>query len=114
MKQTKVERFIVEPNITPIFGVTVKKDTDIEDWTEDKKIHQTIKDLVITTEETDERKNGDIEISIKSVMKIKVPEGTRLIWTEGSGYILPTTQRLMTRKEIKEDLDNLDGIEGLE
>ena len=112
-KQEKIERFIIEPNLTPIFGVTVTKETDIEDWTEDKKVHQTIKDLVLTTVVKDKFKKNGVEIEEDSKLIIKLSEGTRLIWTEAEGYILPT-QRLVSRKEIKEELKNLDGIEGLE
>lgn len=112
-KQEKIERFIIEPNLTPMFGLTVTKDTDIEDWTEDKKVHQTIKDLTLTTIVKDKFKKNGLKIEEDSKLTIKLNEGVRLIWTEAEGYILPT-QRLMKRKEIKEELNNLDGIEGLE
>lgn len=112
-KQEKIERFIIEPNLTPIFGLTVTKETDIEDWTDDKKVHQTIKDLVLTTVIKDKFKKNGVEIEEDSKLIIKLSEGIRLIWTESEGYILPT-QRLVSRKEIEEDLKNLDGIEGLE
>ena len=111
--QKKIERFIIEPNLTPIMGVTVTKETDIEDWTEDKKVHQIIKDLVLTTIVKDKFDRNGIEIEEDSKMTVKLKEGTRLIWTEAEGYILPK-QRLLTRKDIKEELKFLDGIEGLE
>ncbi len=116
MKQQKIERFLLEPEYTPLFGITVRKDTDIEDWTNDKTVHQTIKDLVLTTEiKRKEAGNGESLKGIEetSILKLELEEGTRLLWTESQGYMLPT-QRLTTRKEIKENLENLDGIEGLE
>ena len=111
--QEKVERFLLEPQYTPLFGVTVTKDTNIEDWTEDKTVHQTIKNLVFTTKIKRKNNNDYYEMEEKTTLKLKLHEGTRLLWTESEGYILPT-QRLVTRKEIKKDLKNLDGIEGLE
>ena len=35
---------------------------------------------------------------------IEVPEGTRLIWIDGQGYILPDFE-VKTTKEIIEDMD---------
>lgn len=112
-KQEKVERFLLEPQYTPLFGITVTKDTVIDDYTEDKKVHQTIKDLVLTTRVKDNKKNEDYEIEEDSVLILKLKEGTRLLWTQTEGYILPQ-QKLVTRKEIRENLNYLDGIEGLE
>lgn len=111
-KQEKIERFIIEPNLAPLFGVTVTKDTEIEDWTDDKKVHQTIKDLVLTTEVKDNFEKNGTKIKEDSKLTIELREGQRLLWTQSEGYILPV-QRLMTRDEIKEELKNLDGIEGL-
>lgn len=112
-EQEKVERFLIEPAYTPLFGVTVTKDTDIEDYTDDNSVHQTIKNLVFTTEVHKKVVNGEYEMEEESKLTLKLKEGTRLLWSQTEGYILPQ-QRLVTRKEIKENLDNLDGIEGLE
>ena len=109
-----IERFLVEPNLTPVFGQTIHKDTKLDVWTEDKKVHQIIEDLVITTIEEDKKDGKGYEMEFKSEMKIKIPDGTRLLWTESQGYVLPTNQRLMTREELKEAIDELDNIEGLE
>ena len=111
--QKKIERLLLEPTYTPLFGVTVTKDTDIDDYTKDKKVHQTIKNLTLTTVVKDKKKGNGYELEEDSKLIFHLKEGTRLIWTESEGYILPQ-QKLTTRKEITENLKNLDGIEGLE
>lgn len=35
-KQEKVERFLLEPQYTPLFGITVTKDTVIDDYRNNK------------------------------------------------------------------------------
>ena len=112
-EQEKIERFLLEPTYTPLFGLTVTKDTVIDDYTDDKKVHQTIKDLVLTTIVKDTIKNEDYEMTEDSKLVMKLKEGTRLLWTQTEGYILPK-QPLVTRNEIRENLNNLEGIEGLE
>ena len=112
-QQEKIERFLIEPTYTPLFGLTVTKDTVIDDYTDDKKVHQTIKDLVLTTVVKDTVKNEDYEMTEDSKLVMKLKEGTRLLWTQAEGYILPK-QKLVTRKEIKDNLNCLDGIEGLD
>ena len=114
MSKEIVERFLVEPNLTPVFGQTINKDTKLDVWTEDKKVHQIIENLTITTIEQDKKDGKGYEMEFKSEMTIKIPEGTRLLWTESQGYVLPTNQRLMTREELKEAIDELENIEGLE
>jgi hypothetical protein len=111
--QEKVERFLISPQYRPLFGLTVTRETEIDDVANDGKVHQTIKDLLFITELTDKVDVNGIEIEENSTLKIKLKEGTRLIWTEDKGYILPDFEPV-TRKEIKEQLDYLDGIAGLE
>ncbi|MBP5470308.1 MAG: hypothetical protein J6Z11_13815 [Candidatus Riflebacteria bacterium] len=111
--QEKVERFLIEPHYTPLFGLTVTKNTEIDDVANEGKVHQTIKDLVFITEVKLSTDNDGLEIEEESKLTIKLPEGTRLIWTEDKGYIIPDFKPV-TRKEIKEDLDCLNGIAGLE
>lgn len=114
MSKEIVERFLVEPNLTPVFGQTITKDTELDVWTEDKKVHQIIKDLTVTTISEDGRKTDAFDMNFKSEMTMKVPDGTRLLWTETGGYVLPSHQRLMTREELKAEIDELNNIEGLE
>ena len=114
MSKEKIERFLVEPNLTPVFGQTITKDTDLDIWTEDKKVHQIIKDLTITTISEDGRKTDAFDMNFKSEMTMTIPNGTRLLWTETQGYVLPSSQKLMTREELINEIKDLDNIEGLE
>lgn len=104
--QEKVERFMIKPHYGLFLGVTVTKDTDIEDETEDGKVHQTIKGTTFTTIKKDKRERDGIVIEEDSKLSVKVPEGTRLVWIEGQGYILPDFEA-KTTKEIIEDMDCL-------
>ncbi len=112
--QEKIERFLIRPKYSPLFGVTVTKDTDIDDIARDGIIHQTIKGTEFITEVHNKIKCDEYEFEEESKVTMKLKEGTILIWQEDQGYILPNGIQLTTRKEIREELDCLDGIEGLE
>lgn len=112
-QQKKLERFFMAPNYTPVLGLTVTPDTDIEDEevkTDDNGkivIKQKIKGLnfIIEEEMNTVLQSGEI---IKSFTKreIELKEGTRLIWIEGKGYILPSEQ-FATIEEITENYNYL-------
>lgn len=102
--QEKVERFMIKPHYGLFLGVTVTKDTDIEDETEDGKVHQTIKGTTFTTIKKDEIEKDGVKIQEDSKLVVEVPEGTRLIWIEGQGYILPDFETKTTR-EVIEDMN---------
>ena len=115
-KQKKLERFFMMPNYTAVLGVTVKKDTDIEDeeTKEDEvskmTIKQHIKGLKMTTETTLETiLNDGTKMKEHSTLELELIEGTRLIWIEGKGYILPGEQ-FQTIDEISEDIEYLKDI----
>lgn len=102
--QKEVERFMIKPHYGLFLGVTVNKETDIEDETEDGKVHQTIKGTTFTTIKKDEREKDGVKIQEESKLVVEVPEGTRLIWIEGQGYILPDFEA-KTTKEVIEDME---------
>ena len=116
-QQKKLERFFMAPNYTPVLGVTVKKDTDIEDEEikEDENskltVKQKIKGLKFMTETTLETtlKNGE-KMKEHSTVELELNEGTRLVWFEGRGYILPE-ESFQTIKEIRKDLDYLKDLD---
>jgi hypothetical protein len=105
------------PNYTPVLGLTVTKDTDIEDedYKEDEvskmTVKQKIKGLKFKTETTLETtlKNGE-NMKEKSCVELELKEGTRLIWLDGKGYILPG-EKFQTLKEIREDLEYLKDLD---
>lgn len=116
-QQKKLERFFMAPNFTPVLGLTVTKDTDVED--EEVKqdevstmtVKQKIKGLKFKTETTltTTLKNGE-KMKEKSCVELELNEGTRLIWLEGKGYILPG-ENFQTLKEIKEDIEYLKDLD---
>lgn len=109
-KQKEIERVFLGPNMRPFLALTIKEDTDVEDEFEEvsednksvKKVQQTIKGRVFTTEivfEQEIDKDSSVREEIKSVYVL--PLGTRLIWVEGQGYIAPK-ENFQTLDEIKE------------
>lgn len=102
--QEKVERFMIKPHYGLFLGVTVTKDTDIEDETEDGKVHQIIKGTTFTTIKKDTIEKDGVKITEDSKLVVEVPEGTRLIWIDGQGYILPDFET-RTTKEVIEDME---------
>ncbi len=102
--QENVERFMIKPHYGLFLGVTITKDTDIEDETEDGKVHQIIKGTSFTTIKKDTIEKDGVKIEEDSKLVVEVPEGTRLIWIEGQGYILPDFE-VKTTKEVIEDMD---------
>lgn len=105
----KHELFTVCPDLKQIYGRTLTKDMEFDEWTEDKTVHQTLKDLVMTTEINSESEfNG-----IKSVETGKVvqtfPEGTILIWDEKQGYILPHI-KVYKLEDLKEEIAQIEEI----
>lgn len=116
-QQKELERFFMAPNYTPVLGLTVTKNTDVEDedYKEDEvskmTIKQKIKGLKFKTETTLETtlKNGE-KMKEKSCVELELKEGTRLIWLDGKGYILPG-EKFQTLKEIREDLEYLKDLD---
>lgn len=110
-KKEKVEYYTLRPSLRQFFGRRVKKSLEFDEYTEDKKIHQTLKDLILTTEIKDTRKiemlvNGKtetLESEETSIIKQKLVTGVILIWDEKQGYIIPNYQ-MATLDEIENDL----------
>ena len=115
-QQKELERFFMAPNYTPVLGLTVTPETDIEDEEikEDETtkivVKQHIKGLIFKTETTmtTTLKNGE-KMKEKSHVELELKEGTRLVWLEGKGYILPG-ENFQTLKEIKEDIESLQDL----
>lgn len=107
----KVEYYTLKPSLKQYFGRKVNKTLKFDEWTDDKKIHQVMKNGVLTTFINEEREitilsNGKEEkIISKEQSKItqKIPTGVILIWDEFQGYIIPQYQ-MATLEEIERDL----------
>lgn len=88
----KPEYFIVNPSIQLFGGVEVKKDTEFETYNGDKTVHQTLKNLVLTTEIKRKSEYNGIKSTEESKMTTELPEHTILVWGEQEGYIVPNYQ----------------------
>lgn len=107
----KVEYYTLKPSLKQYFGRKVNKTLKFDEWTDDKKIHQVMKNGVLTTFINEEREitilsNGKEEKVIsKEQSKItqKIPTDVILIWDEFQGYIIPQYQ-MATLEEIERDL----------
>ena len=112
-KQEKIEKFIIAPSTHLFFGVTVDKNTDIEDEIilpdNAGKIYQKIKDLVLTTEVERTTNECNIETQEKTILKQKLVEGIKLIWGEDTGYIIPP-YKMRSVEEAIEDLEAVRGV----
>ena len=106
-KQEKVEKFVIAPSTHLFLGVTVTKDTDIEDEVKTDKgiIHQTIKDLKLTTVIENEFTDV-VKTSEKSTLIQELTEGMYLIWGEDTGYIISPYKM----KKVDEAIEDLKSI----
>ena len=85
----KPEYFIVNPSTKLFGGIKVKKDTEFETYNDDKTVHQTLKNLVLTTEIKRENEYNGIKSKEESKMTTQLPENIVLIWGEQEGYMVP-------------------------
>lgn len=97
----KPEYFIVAPSVKLFGGVKVTKKTEFETWNDDKTVHQTLKDLVLTTVVKKASEYNGIKSEEESKMITEVPEGTVLIWGEQEGYIIPNYHMVKAEEAIK-------------
>lgn len=107
----KIEYYTLRPSLKQFFGRKVNKSLEFDEWTEDKKVHQILKDLVLTTEIHDERKinllvlGKEETITTEEISTIKqnLVTGVVLIWDEIQGYVIPPYE-MVTLDEIDVDL----------
>lgn len=104
-----VEYYVVKPSIKLFGGIRVTKETEFEVYNDDQTVHQTMKDLVLTTEVTRESEYNGIKSKEESKLVTEVPEGTVIIWGEDTGYIIPNY--VMVRpEEAVEVLNNIEEV----
>lgn len=107
----KVEYYTLRPSLKQYFGRKVNKSLTFDEWTEDKKVHQTLKDLELITEIHDERKAKMLVLGKEetitteeiSTIKQKLVTGVVLIWDESQGYVIPPYE-MVTLDEVETDL----------
>ena len=107
----KVEYYTLRPSLKQYFGRKVNKSLTFDEWTEDKKVHQTLKDLELITKIHDERKAKMLVLGKEetitteeiSTIKQKLVTGVVLIWDESQGYVIPPYE-MVTLDEVQTDL----------
>ena len=97
------ELFIVRPSLKQHYGRTVTKEMEFDEYTEDKSVHQTLKDLVFTTEVHRETEFNGIKNIEDSKSVSEIPEGTILIWNELEGYIIPNVA-VYKMKDLEDEI----------
>lgn len=103
------ELFTIAPSLKQYYGRTVTKDMEFDESTDDKSVHQTLKDLVLTTEIKRESEFQGIKSTEYSKLTQELPEGTILIWNEQQGYILPDI-KVYKLKDLKEEIAQIEDI----
>lgn len=99
------ELFIVKPSLRQYYGRTVTKDMKFDEYTENKEVHQTLDNLLLTTEINKNSDYNGVKSTEHSVLTQELPEGTILLWNELQGYIIPNVAVYKLNnleKEIKE------------
>lgn len=103
------ELFTIKPNLKQYYGRTITKDTEFDEWSDDKTIHQTLKDLVLVTETNKETELNGMTFKEESKLTMTLQEGSVLIWQEGEGYILPN-QPFYKLKDLEEEIETVKNI----
>jgi hypothetical protein len=107
--EEKVEYYTIRPNLKQIYGKKVDKNTKFEEKIDDGTITQTFENLTLTTNITRKDVVGKLEIEEKSTIKVKVPEGTILIWSEEEGFIVPQYQ-MTTLEDLQKEIHDIQDI----
>ena len=105
----KNELFTIKPSLRQYYGSTVTKDLEFDEKTDDGTVHQTLKDLVLTTEINKETEFAGVKSTEKSVLTQELPEGIVLIWDETAGYILPDRE-VYKLSDLKEEIKQIEEI----
>lgn len=110
----KIEYYTIKPNLKQLFGRKVTKELEFDESTDSKKVHQVLKDCVLTTtiksEDTREFVGlGKVTTNEETIITQTLPEGIILIWSEESGYIIPDIQ-MTTLEELQEEIKTIQEI----
>lgn len=97
----KPEYFVVKPSVKLFGGIKVNKETEFDVYNDDKSIHQTMKDLKLTTEVSRESEYNGIKSKEESKLTTEILEGTVIIWGEDTGYIIPNYHMVKVEDAIK-------------
>lgn len=105
----KHELFTIRPSLRQYYGRTIKKGTEFDEYTDDKSVHQTLKDLVLTTEIQRESEYAGVKSTEYSKLTQELPEGIVLIWNEQQGYIIPDRE-VYKLEDLKNEIKEIEEI----
>jgi len=103
------ELFTIKPSLKQYYGRTITKETEFDETTEDKEVHQTLKNLVLITEIDRESEYDGIKSKEHSILTQTLTEGTILLWTEKEGYIIPNVP-VYKLKDLEEEIRQVKDI----
>lgn len=111
---SKIEYYTIKPNLKQLFGRKVTKSLEFDEYTDDKKVHQVLKECILTTTIKNEDAKefvglGKVTTNEETTIIQNLPEGIILIWSEESGYIIPDIQ-MTTLEALKEEIEVIQGI----
>lgn len=109
MEKKNLEFYCLRPNLRQVFGRKITNELEFDEYTEDKSVHQTLKNRVLTTIVEKESEQVGCKIKEYSKVEVEYPEGTILIWDEQAGYIFPQLQ-VCTLDEVEKDIKDLKSI----
>lgn len=109
MNNEKVEYFVVKPSTQLFGGIKIEKETMFDVFNDDGTVHQIMKDLTLTTEIKRESEFNGIKSTEESKLTSVIPEGTVIVWSEETGYIIPN-YTMVKPEEAKEMLNSVVGI----
>lgn len=105
----KNELFTVKPSLKQYYGRTITKCTEFDEYTDNKEVHQTLKNLLLTTEIERKTEYDGVKSTEHSTLTQEIPEGTVLIWNENDGYIIPNV-KVYKLKDLKEEISQIEDI----
>ena len=103
------ELFTVKPSLNQYYGSTVTNDMKFDETNDSQEVHQTLKDLVLTTEINKTWEYDGIKSTLKSTQIEELKEGTILIWNEEMGYIIPNAP-MYKLKDLEEEIKDIKNI----
>lgn len=103
------ELFTIRPTLKQYYGRTITKDTKFDEYTDDKTIHQTLENLVLTTTITRESEYGGIKSKEQSILTQELKENMVLIWSESDGYIIPNRE-VYKLKDLEKEIEEVKKI----
>ena len=103
------ELFTIKPSLKQYYGRTITKETSFDEKTDNGEVHQTLKDLVLTTEIKKTSEYSGVKSTEESKLVQELPEGVILLWSEQEGYIIPNVP-VYKLKDLEEEIKQVKEI----